>query len=62
MVINVLDRPGGGRAALRHLREESDEPPARVEEHLARAAEIGRQLGLSEQEIVARLRRNLEKK
>jgi GntR family transcriptional regulator len=33
-----------------------------LEEHLARAAEIGRQLGLSEQEIVARLRRNLEKK
>jgi GntR family transcriptional regulator len=33
-----------------------------LEEHLARAAEIGRQLGLTEQEIVARLRRNLEKK
>ena len=33
-----------------------------LEAHLSRAAEIGRQLGLSEQEIVARLRRNLEKK
>jgi hypothetical protein len=40
MVMNVLDRPGDGRAALRHLLEGSDEPPARVEEHLARAAEI----------------------
>ena len=40
MVMNVLDRPGDGRAALRRLIEESDEPPARVEEHLATATEI----------------------
>ncbi|HEV7723346.1 MAG TPA: DUF3516 domain-containing protein, partial [Iamia sp.] len=40
MLINVLDRPGDGRAALRRLIETSYEPEAEKEAHLARAAEI----------------------
>ena len=35
---------------------------AQLEQHLSEAAEIGRQLGLTEQELTARLRRALEKK
>ena len=38
---------------------------ARLDEHLSQAADIGRQLGLSEEDLAARLRRvhrNLEKK
>ena len=35
---------------------------AQLEQHLFEAAEIGRQLGLTEQELTARLRRALEKK
>jgi GntR family transcriptional regulator len=38
------------------LREEQ------LQEHLLRAAEIGRQLGLSEHDLAARLRRAMEKK
>ena len=33
-----------------------------LQEHLVQAAEIGRQLGLSEQDLAARLRRAMEKK
>ncbi len=44
MLINVLDRPGDGRAALRHLITTSYEPEAQQEAHLARAAEIERAL------------------
>ncbi|WP_419146292.1 DEAD/DEAH box helicase [Iamia majanohamensis] len=44
MLINVLDRPGDGRAALRHLIRTSYEPEALQDAHLARAAEIERAL------------------
>jgi len=40
MLINVLDRPGDGRAALRGLIVDSYESEADKERHLARAAEI----------------------
>ncbi len=40
MLINVLDRPGDGRAALRRLITTSYETDAEKEAHLARAAEI----------------------
>lgn len=37
MLLNVLDRPGDGRAALHRLLTESYEPDARQAEHLARS-------------------------
>lgn len=37
MLLNVLDRPGDGRAALHRLLTESYEPEARQAEHLARS-------------------------
>lgn len=40
MLINVLDRPGDGRAALQRLIDTSYEPEAEKEAHRARAAEI----------------------
>ena len=44
MLLNVLDRPGDGRAALRHLITTSYESDAQKEAHLTRAAEIERAL------------------
>ncbi|HYI61082.1 MAG TPA: DUF3516 domain-containing protein [Acidimicrobiales bacterium] len=44
MLINVLDRPGDGRAALRHLLTDNLDPEPEREKHLARAAEIERAL------------------
>jgi superfamily II RNA helicase len=40
MVLNVLDRPGDGRAALHRLLTDNYEPPVRQAEHLARAAAL----------------------
>jgi hypothetical protein len=44
MLINVLDRPGDGRAALTRLLTDNYEPEANRERHLVRAAEIERAL------------------
>jgi superfamily II RNA helicase len=40
MLLNVLDRPGDGRAALHHLLTENYETEARQAEHVARADEL----------------------
>jgi superfamily II RNA helicase len=40
MVLDVLDRPGDGRAALEHLLTDNYEPPARQVEHVAHAAAL----------------------
>ncbi len=40
MLLNVLDRPGDGRAALHRLLTENYETPTRQSEHVARAEEL----------------------